>query len=395
MSMPKAVRHINEVRAVRELFRAGPLSRAELARRLALTRSTVGNIVSALIDSGTVVATDGIEANEGRTGRPGLLIELRNEHAFFIGAEIGVEGLGVVALNLRAKPVWRSKVAYGSNSPAAVLDLLRDALSEFRREHSDGARIEGVCITVPGPLHLNGTVLSAPILGWSDVDLDAALEDRLDDVGSVIIENDANAFATAETYLGERDPEETALFVLLDAGVGGGLISQGRLVRGAHGYAGEIGHIPVGEQGFAASSVVPGSLESYVGKAAVLNRFRHHGGNAETLDDFIAGLAAGDPDARATLAEWSRWLSRGLAMLVTVFDPSRIVLGGSIAALASYCGEDLRRNLASLLLKGRPVPPIETTILGPDVVATGAACLCHREYFSIDSRFVFGAQAQA
>lgn len=393
MSMPKAVRHINEVRAVRELFRAGPLSRAELARRLALTRSTVGNIVSALIDSGSVVATDGVEANDGRTGRPGLLLELRDAHAYFVGVEIGVEGLSLVALSLTAKPVWSMRIPYGeSSTPAAVLELLRGALAAFRDQAEEGLRVEGLCLTVPGLLHLNGTVMSAPLLGWWDVDLNAIMEEGLSDVGNLIIENDANAFATAETYLGERDPEETALFVLLDSGVGGGLISKGGLVRGAHGYAGEIGHIPVGEQGFAASSVIPGSLESYVGKTAVLNRFRHYGGHAETLDAFVAAVAAGDPAARATLADWSRWLGRGLAMLVTILDPSRIVLGGSVAALATHCFEDLQQTITSLLLKARPAPRIEISIFGSDVVATGAACLCHRDYFSIDSRFVFGAQ---
>lgn len=396
MSMPRAVRHINETRAIQELFRAGPMSRAELARRLALTRSTAGNIVVELVRQGLVVEGSDVEQADNRTGRPGLLVALRADHAHFLGAEIGVDGLRLSALDLAGRPVWETSRAYeGGTDPDAALRTLRHAVSDFRREHGPEVGVDGLCVTVPGLLALDGAVLSTPILGWAHTDVRGLFGAGLEGVGEVMVENDANAFATAETYLKGRGNTGTSLFILMDSGVGGGLVSDGRLVRGQNGFAGEIGHMPLGEQGYAGGSVVPGSFESYVGKDALLNRIRHHGGEAASLEVLVEKVRAGDAAARATTADWARWLGRGLAILVAVLDPGRVVLGGPCAALAGFCRAEIEAQMAAMLLRGRPLPSLEVSDLGPEAVSLGAACMLHRAFLSIDSSFVFGAETAA
>lgn len=396
MSMPRAVRHINETRAIQELFREGPMSRAELGRRLSLTRSTAGNIVMQLVEEGLVREGAEVDASESRIGRPGLLVSLRGDHMYFIGVEIGVETLGVLALDFAGKTVWKSSLDYREgDSPEAVLQTLQHAVAAFRTEFGPEVLIDGVCVTVPGLLALDGSIMSAPILGWSNTDVKGIFSAGLADVGEVMVENDANAFATAETYLKGRGDTGTSLFVFLDAGVGGGLVADGRLVRGQHGFAGEIGHIPVGEQGYAPGSVIPGSFESYVGKEALLNRIRHYGGEAKDVAALMRQLQVGDPAARATVSDWTRWLGRGLAIMVATLDPGRIVLGGACAALASSCLAEIEAQLSVMLLKGRPMPSLEVSEFGPKVVSLGAACMLHRAFFSIDSSFVFGVNTAA
>jgi len=159
---------------------------------------------------------------------------------------------------------------------------------------------------------------------------------RLKWSGTLASENDANAFAAAELYGRSPATSADALFVYLDAGVGGGMVAQGELLRGHRGYAGEIGHIHLGEQGFDRLTVVQGSFESYVGREAVLARFRHHGGEGTRLEDLIEALAAHAPAALQTISEWGWWLGRGLASLISTLDPERIVLGGPLAALYAY-----------------------------------------------------------
>jgi len=394
MSMPSAVRHINETRVLQELFREGPLSRAELSRRLVLTRSTAGSLVTHLVEQGFVEEGTGDTGGDGRTGRPGLLVSLKADAATFLGAEIGVEKITLLAMDLRGNVVSTSTTGHGAgNRPEDAVDTLRQAIDRFRSDREPSHRIEGLCVTVPGLLRSDGLVLSTPILGWADTDLLSILRDRLVDFGDILVENDANAFATAETYLATNSG--TALFILLDAGVGGGLISDGRLVRGHHGYAGEIGHIPIGEQGYTAGLAVPGSFESYVGKGALLNRIVYYGGEAADIQTLAAKFQAGDIAARATVGDWSRWLGRGLAILVATLDPERIVLGGECAVVAELCLEDIEAQLRALLLRRRPVPPVEISRLGRDVAALGAACQLHRNFFSIDSSFVFGACSAA
>jgi predicted NBD/HSP70 family sugar kinase len=395
MSMPRAVRHINETRAIQELFREGPMSRAELGRRLSLTRSTAGSIVMQLADQGLVTEGAALESGDSRIGRPGLLVSLRGDHAHFLGAEIGVDRLRILALDLAGETVWRSSFPYDEGSePDGALRMLERAVAAFRSEYRADARIDGLCVTVPGLLGLNGSVLSTPILGWTNTDA-KRLFGALKGVGEVMVENDANAFAIAETYLTGKGGNGTSLFIFMDSGVGGGLVSEGRLVRGQHGFAGEVGHIPIGEQGYAAGSVVPGSLESYVGKEALLARIRHHGGSARDVGELAYKARNGDAAARATVADWARWLARGLAMLVATLDPGRIVLGGACAGLAELCGSEIEAHLSTMLLKGRPLPSIEVSEFGQEVVSLGAACMLHQAYFSIDSNFVFGASTAA
>lgn len=394
MSMPSAVRHINETRVLQELFREGPLSRAEISRRLSFTRSTSGSLVTHLVEQGLVEEGAGDTSGDGRAGRPGLLVSLKSAAITFLGAEIGVEKVTLLAMDLRGDVVWTASTGYDAgNRPENAVDTICRAVARFRSEHSEGHRIEGLCVTVPGLLRNDGFVLGTPILGWADTDLLGMLRGRLSGFGDIRVENDANAFATAETHLAPRGG--SAVFILLDAGVGGGLVSEGRLVRGHHGYAGEIGHIPVGEQGYAAGVAVPGSFESYVGKEALLNRVATYGGEAADIPTLIEKYRAGDTAVRATVADWSRWLARGLAILTATLDPERIVLGGECAAVAALCPEDIEAQLRPLLLRRRPVPVVETSRLGRDVVALGAACLLHRTFFSFDPRVVFGADSAA
>lgn len=396
MSMPKAVRHINETRVIQALFRDGPMSRAELGRRLSLTRSTAGSIITQLVHQGLVQERAAMDSSDSKIGRPGLLVSLRGDHAHFLGAEIGVENLRMLALDFAGQIVWKSCIKYEDGTdPEAVLRVLQRSVSAFRAEHRADAHIEGLCVTVPGLLTLDGSVLSTPILGWTNTEAKDLFSAGLSDVGDVLVENDANAFATAETYLNGKDSIGTSLFIFMDSGVGGGLIADGRLVHGQHGFAGEVGHIPVGEQGYAISSVVPGSFESYVGKDALLNRIRHYGGDAKDIAALADKFRAGDAAARATVAEWARWLARGLAILVATLDPGRIVLGGECAELAKLCLSEIEAHLSAMLLKGRPLPDIEVSKFGQEAVSLGAACMLHRSSFTVDSSLVFGADTAA
>ncbi|MBN9000057.1 MAG: ROK family transcriptional regulator [Rhizobiales bacterium] len=389
------MRHINESRAVQELFRRGPMSRADLGRRLSLTRSTAGSIVLQLAEKGMVRegAVEGPAAS--RTGRPGVQVSLRGDYAYFLGAEIGVEKLTTLALDFAGRTVWKESYRYDEGTgPEAALRLLQRAIAAFRGVVGAGAGIEGVCVTVPGLLWLSGEVFSTPILGWTSVDLRALFAAGLPDVAEIVVENDANAFAMAESYL-TAGSGGSAVYVFMDSGVGGGLVADGRLIRGQNGFAGEIGHMPIGEHGYAPGSAVPGSFESYVGKDALLGRIRHHGGAAAGLPELIARFGAGDAAARATVADWTRWLGRGLAALVAALDPGRIVLGGECAALAALCLPDIRAQIAPLLLKGRPMPTVEITAFGAEAVPLGAACILHGDFLSIDPYFVFGATGAA
>lgn len=393
MSMPRAVRHINEVRVLDRLYRQGTASRADLARELGLMRSTAGNLIAGLIEQGLVRETPEVSPGiSGKSGRPGQGVQLNAGHAAFIGADVGVGHLSVVAIDLAGAIVHSRtvdhRVGYGEVQP--LIDRLADLIEGLLAQLPPDQPVQGLSLIAPGLVDPSGVVVRAPALGWQQVPLQRLMTERLGWQGPITAENDANAFAAAEIYGRHGSPGAEALFVYLDAGVGGGIASAGRLLRGQRGQAGEIGHIHLGEHGFETRTAVQGSFESYVAREAVLARFRHHGGAAGTLDDFIDALDAQRPAALRTIAEWAWWMGRGLASLISVLDPGRIVLGGPVAALFEPVRREVLDSIHKHLVTPHELPVIEVSTLGTDACAIGAAMGLHHAHLAIDERLVYG-----
>lgn len=396
MSMPRAVRHINEVRILDSLYRHGTTTRADLARELGLMRSTVGNLIVGLAEQGLILESEVTGSTPaGRTGRPGQLVQLNPAHSIFIGADIGVGHLAVVAIDLLGRTVKSRSVKlerqFGDveETVAKVCAAVRSMIKQVPDENA----VRGICVTVPGLVDRDGMVMRAPVMGWRSVPLQKMVASKLKWPGILLLENDANAFAATELYGRYPLSSADALFVYLDAGIGGGLVSQGKLLHGHGGYAGEIGHIHLGEHGFDPQTPVQGSFESYVGRDAVIARFRHNGGHAEVLDDLLEAIEAKTPAALKTLSEWAWWFGRGIASLASVLDPGRIVLGGPVAALYEPVKQEVldsikkHQGLSSLL------PSIEVSKLGADACALGGAMTLHQRLLTFDDRIVFGGGA--
>lgn len=395
MSMPRAVRHINETRVLAALYRLGVATRADLARELGLTRSTVGNLVAGLIEVGMLMETDAHAQSNGRSGRPGQDVRLNPSHSAVIGVDIGVGHLSVVAVDMTGRPVQSRTVDYEGRAADVdqTLKQLAAMIKALVRHLPPSQHVQGLCAVAPGLVDRESSVVvRAPVLGWNDVPVAQLLRDLLDWPGVVALENDANAFAAAELYGPTGVPgSQNALFVYLDAGVGGGIVSQGRLMRGQNGYAGEIGHLYVGDKGFDPKSTLPGSLESYIGRSAILVRYRHHGGGGRALPEFMADLAVGKAPALEAASEWAWWLGRGLASSISVLDPARVVLGGPVAQLYPFVEDKVAQSMREHLVPACPLPVVEISTLASDACAIGAAMMLHHDLLAIDEELVFGA----
>jgi predicted NBD/HSP70 family sugar kinase len=369
----------------------GPMSRADLARHLQVTRSTASIIVAHLIAEGLIID----EVNEPaeprlRTGRPSTLVRLRPMHMAFLGADIGVGHLTVVALDLNAEVISQSRTSFdpSDTTPERLVDQLV-ALVAGLMATLKTSNVRGLTVTVPGLLDNAGVVLHAPILRWSNVPIVQLLKQRLSQLVVIAAENDANAFAMAELYRSGATGPSDAVYLYLDAGVGGGVLSSGKLLRGAHGFAGEVGHIHLGEGGYVPDALLPGCFESFVGREAVLARFRHHGGRAASFEEFMANAEEQTDAAKATIADWSIWMGRGLAAVASAFDPQRVVLGGPVAALFHLARGGVLSAMKEHFLPGRNLPKVSVSSLGAEAPALGAASILHRDLISFNEDLVF------
>lgn len=344
------------------------------------------------MDSGYIEDDQGHHDRQKRTGRPSTLVSLRPDHAIFLGASIGVEHVVLVAIDMKADSIARRFVEADVSGleftelAAVVSEAARSLASELRVPEA----IQGLNVAVPGPVNFDGVVLRAPLLGWKDVPLKKYIQERLTEIPIPNLDNDANAFAIADIHLCGREDKLDAVYLFIEEGVGGCVVSDGTILHGHDGIAGELGHIIVGEIGFAPQTRIKGSLESFVGRPALLSRHRSYGGHVDSVRALIERLRMEEVAAKLALNDWAHFLGRGLATLVSVLNPERIILGGEVASVFPFAKEALQESIREHLLEGTRETEIELSPLGIDAPAYGAALIQHRQFFAMDSELLFG-----
>ncbi|MGJ3251127.1 MAG: ROK family transcriptional regulator [Elainellaceae cyanobacterium] len=391
MTDASLLKQINHVRILGIVRCHSGISRAEIARRTGLNRSTVTVITGDLIENGLLREGHKHVEQPGSGGRPGIGLELNPDGAFFIGAAIDADRLTVVEMNLAAQVIKRIQVsASGSMTPEAIIHQLVSSIDQLRCANPfRNERLRGIGITVPGTLNREGVIIRAPKLGWQHVDLRSYLESQTD--LPIYVENDANAAALVEVYLGKAIPTHSLIYLLLDAGVGGGIVINNRIFRGAHGTAGEICELLIDEHGTSyADGETPGSLGGLVSREALLNRYAFHSGQQIDFEIFLNRLSQNDDDARMVLQDWAESLGRGLISLVKVFDPERIVLGGQLAVLVPYVRNQLEGMLRDCLpasgtfgFFSEPDTYFDASEFREDAPAIGGAVLVYQSLFQV------------
>lgn len=347
------------------------VTRAAVAAEVGLTRATVSTLVDELLAAG-LVEEQGAQ-RPGTVGRPGTVLALTESGPAGIGAEIGVDHLAACAVDLRGRVRVRAErpaANRGRGADAVLAELAALTGDVIAQAAAAGLTPVRTTVAVPGligPDH--GTVLRAPNLGWEDVPLAAAF--RGQDLDTAV-ENEANLGALAELWLGGHDGRLTDfVHVSAEIGIGAALVVEGRLFRGARGFAGELGHVPVRPEGPRCSCGATGCLETYAGEEALLRAAGVTTGRGAALK---AAAVAGDPSALRALEEAGAALGIALSGAVNLLDPQAVVVGGPLADLAPWLLPGVRRELAVRVTDRRwRAQDVLISRLGHDGVLRGAA----------------------
>jgi predicted NBD/HSP70 family sugar kinase len=350
-----ALRRQNLGLVLRTVREQGPHVRARIAELTGLNKATVSSLVAELVDRG-LLEEAGLE--RGGVGRPGQTVRLDGTGVCGIGAEINVNHLGTLAVDLAGAELSRHRLSVDCTrlAPAEVLDELAAVIRRtVDAAAARGAVPVGVTVGAAGLVDVDSGVLRlGPNLGWHDVPVGPALQARLAGPSYPLrVENEANLASSAEAVAVPSGEHGDVLVLVGEVGVGGGVVAGGRLLRGHSGFAGEIGHITVDPNGARCGCGRIGCWETVVGLHAVLRAAADPGDPlhdpAIGLDERLAELdrRAGLGDARtlAALDELGRWLAIGLATLVNVLNPAVIVLGGYFGVLGDRLIPTLRREL--------------------------------------------------
>ena len=377
------VRRLNLALLMRSLVDGGPRSRARLAEDTGLNKATVSSIVGELLELGLVEEGETIR---GGPGRPGRVVRPETDTVRFLGIEINVGYVVGVAVDLTGavRARVRRDLPLDTGGAAQGLAVIADVARELAvSSGSTASGVRSVHVSIPGLVNTDTGVLTwAPNLGWHDIDVVHTLLGRLGWWWALIaVDNDANLGAMGEYAAGSAAGSPYLLYLAGEVGVGGGSVVNGQITRGSHGFAGEVGHMPLGPGDRRCGCGRIGCWETTVGLSALLDLDADPAADRGPVTD-LPGLVrgfrrraeAGEAAVLEMLAEQGRWLGVGVSVLANLLDPEVVVLGGHFPTLEPFLVEPMHRELDSRLMAphGR-VPRVVFSALGFDAASLGAA----------------------
>jgi predicted NBD/HSP70 family sugar kinase len=378
------IRRRNRSALLSELFFHGPLSRLELAERTGLSPATASNVTADLIDDRIIVEAGRVESDGGR---PRVLLRVDPNYGHVIGVVVSETDVRVQLFDLAMTPLGAvvEPLAPDRLRPDVVTQLIVAGVDKVLAAAGlTSERVLGVGIGVPGIVEQGFTPLvHAQTIGWKGVSL-ARMLHQAGLTLPIFLENDAKTLGQAEMWFGAGRGTRNAVIVLVGSSVGAAVVSSGVTYQGASSSAGEWGHTTIAFGGRECRCGSKGCLEAYIGAQGILDRYREtlHGREIPGDDEparFRSLLAAAESSGTAAdlLAETADILGAGLADLINLFNPERVILGGW-AGLA--LGERLMSRIRTSVQRHALAHPyaqagIELCTLGEGAIALGAATL--------------------
>jgi predicted NBD/HSP70 family sugar kinase len=362
----ETARNINRRIALNIIRRFQPLSRADLARRSGLQRSTVSAIVGQLIAEGWV--TEGASPVSNRGRRPRFL-HLNVERAGIIAVDLRPVTTTVGLSGLDARFLMQTEWPTPATPGEFVAELAR-TFASFRASHPEIV-YEGIGVSVPGRVNGSGRIVFAPNLHWEGVELRQLIERA---IGlPVALENAASACALAELWFGRQADDVTHLVaVTVSEGIGVGLLVNGQLVHGRGAMAGEFGHVTLDENGPPCSCGKNGCWERYASNSAAVRFYKELNGDGAlagppaapgpslSITDILRLAEEGDGKAVATLDHVARYLGIGLANIVTGLAPQVVIIVGEVTAAWDRIGPIVFEVVKRRTLQTNTTPIVPT-----------------------------------
>ncbi|MBM2616628.1 ROK family transcriptional regulator [Actinoplanes sp. LDG1-06] len=358
---------------------SGPLSRATLAERMGVNRSTILGLTAELVAAGLV--TEEHPAGTTGAGRPSLVVR-PSPHVFVLAFDVAVDRITAARVGLGG-PVLDRRSAERTRT-GADLDTVVRKLACLGRELLAEAPPGAVCVGVgasycgmirPG----DGMVRYGPATGWVDQAFGAELARALDIGRPVAVGNEAHLGAMAEYERGAGVGVPDLIYLHGDVGVGGGILVGGKLLGGDGGYGCEVGHMLVNPvDGRTCLCGSQGCLEAETGEYALLAAAGRVPGpiGAEAVRAVVRDARSGDPTAAAAVAEIGDWLGIGVANLINLFNPGVVIFGGMLRDVYTAAAPQVAARIDRHAMPvSRERARLRVSALAEDATLIGAADL--------------------
>jgi predicted NBD/HSP70 family sugar kinase len=354
-------------RALIVLHERGTISRSDLGSALGITRSTAAAISAELCRAGYAEESGGLS---GHVGRPSHTLRADPTSIVIVSVDVRVDSCHALAYGLGGTHLAREVIdrEMAGMTPEEAGATVARSVEGVQSVLPADSRIAGISISVPGIVDsITGFVSYAPHLGWRDVEWGPSLLTALDTPLPVSFGNDANLGALGEHLRGAGRGVEAMLYVSGGIGIGGGYVERGRVRMGGAGFAGEIGHMPIGPDGEPCLCGARGCWETLIGRDVIASRWN---GDFNYL---LHAAHRGEGGALDVMKATGHWLGLGLRGLIAITDPARVVLGGHLAALLPLVSEYVQAECASLPQVRTGRVDIVAGALGQDAALIGGA----------------------
>jgi glucokinase len=373
----RQIRRHNGKRILDAVRHHGPISRVALARRAKLSAPTVCALVDDLLDRRGLLRTVGKGASNG--GRRPVMVDFNADYGYVAGVDIGSRSLRFALADLRGHVVSRREERTPTASREAILERVRQGIGLlFTEAGLAPGKLFAIGAGAPGMTDVNtGRVINAVNLtGWTDV----PLRDLLQDAFGVpaFVDNDVNMAALGEQWAGCASDCANFLFIALGAGVGAGIVVDGRLYRGSHWYAGEISHMHLDYRRWNVDYGARGYLESLTGAEAIAatgrailgdGRDGHRVLSSDGAARVFEAARQGHEGARQAVQDVAVYLGTAVANITALLDPQLIVFGGGISHVGDQLFDPVREVVARIVPN---VPEIRLTAVGDDAPVFGS-----------------------
>lgn len=362
----------------------GPLTRAEIARLTKLSSAAVTKAVRPLMEVGYLVEGVG-EGTRPAIGRPANPVRVDGGRALFIGIKVTGDEIIAVLTDLCCRVRVARHVPLTGREPAVVLPAIIAMVQELLTEADGfGVRVCGLGIAVSGDVdRADGVVRYSPFLEWRDIKL-AEIAGTATGL-PVTVDNDVRALTVAEQWFGAGVGLSDFALVTVGAGIGCGLVVHGRVVSGAHGVAGEIGHLSIDPRGPRCHCGYHGCVEAIAADPAILREVRRATGRrVASVADALELARGGDPRARAVYARAGEAIGRAIASVVNVLGPARVIISGEGLAAYDLFAEGIRDAFARSVFGAAAQCDVMTRPLPFEEWARGAAATAIQSFIGSD-----------
>ncbi|MBA9083681.1 glucokinase-like ROK family protein [Fontibacillus solani] len=367
------IKKMNKTIVLDTIRQRQPLSRADISAAIGLNKATVSSLVAELIDSHLVTEIGPGESSGGR--KPTLLL-FNKQAGFAIGIDIRVSDLLAVLVDLEGNVIREKSVPLDDFTPDNVIDQIRKTIRQLSRKLPESPYgIVGIGIGVPGLVDEKSHVVSAPNLGWNQIDL---LDFLTSEFGSNIhIDNEANAGAIGEKLFGAGIDSQNLIYLSIGIGIGAGIIVGGELYRGASNFSGEVGHMTIAEDGPLCRCGNRGCWETLASEKALLDQAAQAWPESSVeLEDILEVARSGNSTAIELLNRIGSQLGVGLANLVNILNPELIVIGNRLSIAGGLLQDSMLRTIEERSLSyHRNKTHVDFAKLGIRSTALGAASL--------------------